>query len=70
MAQKEMVTGLSDVKLDLQCEHCVVSKQVRASFPSGRSQKTSSCLQLVHMDLCGPMSEDSLGKKKVFFPTN
>lgn len=67
MAQKNMVTGMANVKHAPPCEHCVVSKQTRTSFPSGMSRRASSCLQLVHIDLCGPMSEVSLGNNKYFF---
>lgn len=44
-----------------------MAKQVRNTFPSGISRRASSCLQLIHMDLCGPMSEESLGGNMYFY---
>lgn len=67
MAQKEMVTGLTNMKQGPPYEQCVVAKQTKSSFPSGTARRASSCLQLIHMDLCGPMSEESLGDNKYFF---
>lgn len=45
------------------CETCVTSKQNRLPFPSSQS-KTTRPLELVHMDVCGPMQEASLGGNK------
>jgi len=45
------------------CETCVTSKQNRLPFPSLQS-KTTRPLELVHMDVCGPMQEASLGGNK------
>jgi transposase InsO family protein len=42
------------------CEPCIMGKQTRQSFPTSESKSTEP-LQLVHMDLCGPMPEPSLG---------
>ena len=45
------------------CEPCIMSKNHRQPFPSS-SHKSSSPLELVHMDICGPMPEASLGGNK------
>lgn len=42
------------------CEPCIMGKQTRQPFPTSDSKSTEP-LQLVHMDLCGPMPEPSLG---------
>jgi transposase InsO family protein len=47
------------------CELCVQAKQHRAPFPASSSQ-TSRPMQLVHMDVCGPMPVQSLGGSKYF----
>lgn len=68
MAHRDMVFGLQKLKVKQQYKDYVMSKQTRSSFPcGGGSLKTNSVLQLVHMDLCGPMSEQSLGGNKYFF---
>lgn len=43
---------------NLQCDICIRSKQCRPAFPSSASQ-TSAPLELVHMDLCGPLTPKS-----------
>ena len=45
------------------CEPCIMSKQHRLSFPSS-STKPTKPLELVHMDVCGPMQETSIGGSK------
>jgi len=47
------------------CEQCVQSKQPRAPFPTSTSESTSP-LQLVHMDVCGPLPVQSLGGSRYF----
>ena len=47
------------------CEPCVQAKQPRAPFPNSTSVSTRP-LQLVHMDVCGPMSVASLGGSLYF----
>lgn len=38
------------------CEHCALGKMKRLPFPTGR-QRATRPLQLVHVDLCGPVSK-------------
>jgi transposase InsO family protein len=45
---------------DAVCEPCVKAKQHRRSRPSSGSDSTQP-LQLLHMDVCGPLQEPSLG---------
>lgn len=58
---------MPELKQKSQYEECVMEKQARNAFPSGVSRRSNSCLQLVHMDLCGPMSEESLGGNMYFY---
>lgn len=67
MAQKRMAFGLPELKQDSHYEDCVLAKQLRNNFLVGEARRATSCLQLVHMDLCGSMSEDSLGANKYFY---
>lgn len=62
MMQNESVTGLN-FKLDSEqspCNTCVASKITREPFPK-KSQGTSTSLEIVHTDLCGPMRTQSIG---------
>ncbi|XP_049358800.1 uncharacterized protein LOC125823464 [Solanum verrucosum] len=45
---------------------CMYGKQNRNSFLVGKSWRASVCLELVHADLCGPMSVESLGGSRYF----
>jgi len=66
LSQKEMVFGLPKVEnLDF-CESCVYGKQSKKCFPVSKSWRASVCLELVHADLCGPMSVESLGGSRYF----
>lgn len=66
LVQKYMVIGLPKIKeLDL-CEGCIYGKQTRKLFPVGKSWRATTCLELVHADLCGPMKMESLGGSRYF----
>ena len=43
------------------CDECVKAKHPRLPFPLSEASKTSRPLELVHMDLCGPISPASQG---------
>lgn len=70
LAQKKIVCGLLEVKHGPQCFDYKVCKQERSSFPSKKSRRTTTCLQLIHMDFCGPINTDSLGGNKYFLLLN
>lgn len=65
LQQKNMVKGLPEIDIPSQiCEDCVVSKQHRSPFPQGKSWRAKHALELVHSDICGPISPSSNGGKK------
>ena len=66
LSTKEMVLGLPEVGEFEVCEGCLYGKQTRASFPTGKAWRASKILELLHADLCGPMSTSSLGGSKYF----
>jgi hypothetical protein len=47
------------------CEPCILAKQTRQPFPDGESE-TSGLLELVHLDVCGPMEKRSKGGNRFF----
>lgn len=61
-----MVLGLPKIDALEFCEGGVNGKQNRNSFPVGKSWRASICHELVHADLCGPMSVESLGGSRYF----
>ncbi|XP_073526567.1 uncharacterized protein [Phyllobates terribilis] len=54
---KELVRGLPLIKIDnlTHCVNCVKGKQVRTSFKDKKNVTTKKPLELLQMDLCGPM---------------
>ncbi|XP_075084694.1 uncharacterized protein LOC142167952 [Nicotiana tabacum] len=69
LVRKDLVRGLpkSSFKNHKVCDACVKGKQVRSSFKPKREVSTSKSLDLLHMDLCGPMRVESKGGKKYIF---
>ncbi|WJX28775.1 hypothetical protein P8452_17454 [Trifolium repens] len=49
------------------CGECQIGKQIRMSHPMLEHQTTSKVLELLHMDLMGPMQVESLGGKRYAF---
>ena len=52
-----------DAVMDV-CEDCARGKQHRSSFKTKKEISTSRLLELVHIDLCGPMRTQSLNHSK------
>ena len=71
LKSKDMVEGISvpaqDFKLQQEqrpfCETCTFAKQQRLAFPHSDST-SSDVLELLHMDVCGPMQVSSPGGAK------
>lgn len=64
LLRKQLVKGLPSITLDEHlpvCDACRKGKQTRASFKSVLTQATSCPLELLHMDLIGPIQVTSLG---------
>ena len=66
LVSKNLVEGMSisDAKstsLPENCDGCILGKQSRSPFPKSSQSKTTSVLELVHSDVCGPMSVASVG---------
>lgn len=56
----KMVCGLEKVNINNEskfCESCTIGKQTRLPFPKNKHLRSSRILELVHTDVCGPMSE-------------
>lgn len=57
MSKHHMTHGLPLITQPKEnCGGCLMSKQTRKSFPSQTSFVAKAALELVHMDLCGPIS--------------
>nr|XP_016478136.1 PREDICTED: uncharacterized protein LOC107799530 [Nicotiana tabacum] len=69
LVRKDLFRGLpkSSFKDHKVCDTCVKGKQVRSSFKPKKEVSTSRSLDILHMDLCGPMGVASRGGKKYIF---
>ncbi len=68
LVNQDMVTGL-DCKMNKDvgvCEPCAEGKQHRAKFPKGEAKRSDIVLGLIHSDVCGKISTESLGGAKYF----
>ncbi|XP_057452420.1 uncharacterized protein LOC130744244 [Lotus japonicus] len=65
----EGIRGLPKLKIkeDRICGECQVGKQTKASHKKLQQVPTSKTLELLHMDLMGPMQVESLGGKRYAF---
>src|SRR4051794_30491239 len=63
-----MVEGINiDEKTELNfCEACIKGKQHRKSFPNLSMTRASEVLEIIHSDVCGPMSQTSIGGARYF----
>jgi hypothetical protein len=67
LALKEMAGGVPLIEHpDQVCRSCLSAKQTRKSFPSSATWRADEALELVHIDLCGPITPETLGGNKYF----
>ncbi|GKC90313.1 retrovirus-related pol polyprotein from transposon TNT 1-94 [Tanacetum coccineum] len=66
LSKKDVVIGLPKLKYvkDQLCSSCEVSKAKQSSFKSKSVPSSKGRLNLLHMDLCGPMQVASINGKR------
>jgi len=65
LQQKQMVNGLPQLQPPSKlCKDCLVGKQHRDSFPKRSTWRAAEILQLVHADICGPITPMSNSNKR------
>ncbi|KAL4386156.1 hypothetical protein GQ457_09G030990 [Hibiscus cannabinus] len=65
LQRKRMVKGLPYFETSSRiCEDCLVGKQQRLPFPRKSTWRASQSLELVHTDICGPISPMSNSNKR------
>jgi len=63
--RKGMVRGLPLIeKPDSLCEGCILGKQHRENFSSGKRIRAKAPLEIIHSDLCGPMQTTSVSRSR------
>nr|GEY84627.1 retrovirus-related Pol polyprotein from transposon TNT 1-94 [Tanacetum cinerariifolium] len=72
LSKKDIVIGLPKLKYvkDQICSSCELSKSKRCSFKSKVVPSSKGRLNLLHMDLCGPMRVASINGKKYILTLN
>jgi hypothetical protein len=67
MATTGLVQGLPrNEQVDQLCEACLAGKQKRAPFPQRATKRATRPLELLHGDLCGPITPTTQSGKKYF----
>ncbi|KAJ9558774.1 hypothetical protein OSB04_013388 [Centaurea solstitialis] len=66
LVSRGLVSGLPETRLskDTLCSACELGKMKRSSHPPKLETNCRSPLDMIHMDLCGPMRVESLARKK------
>ena len=68
LTSQNMVCGLPKVQAPKEevCKGCALGKHTRSKFPKDAAWRASYPLQLVHLDICGPMQNKSWGGHRYF----
>ena len=65
MVKKQFVTGIPDIAiLKETCVSCLLGKQARKPFPQATTFRATSPLELIHGDLCGPITPPTPAQKR------
>nr|GFB25988.1 zinc finger, CCHC-type [Tanacetum cinerariifolium] len=68
VAQRDLVHGIPAIKHTTQiCDVCLIGKHSRAPFPKRAKARSTSPLDLVYRDLCGPILPPTPSGKKYIF---
>lgn len=67
MAEKKLIEGVPKLNIPSQpCEGCLVGKQTRNPFPAQTNYRAKRKLELIHGDLCGPVSPPTPSGNRYF----
>ena len=67
LIQKELVGGINgNVDKEL-CSSCLLGKQARKTFPQATIYRATKPLELLHRDLCGPITPSTMAGNKYIF---
>jgi hypothetical protein len=67
LAKRGILAGVKGLEMSLKpCTHCLAGKQHRASFQYKAPNRKSNVLDLVHSDVCGPMTTSTLSGARYF----
>lgn len=67
MSREKMAHGIPEMIQPLRkCEGCLMSKQIRQPFPSQTMAASRKKLEIIHADICGPISPITSGGNRYF----
>ena len=67
MSTKKSVEGLPPISIPNKlCRNCIAGKHHRTSFPKNSAFRATEPLELIHMDIYGPISPSTLGGSRYF----
>lgn len=68
MIRKELVSGIPNISIEKEaCESCALGKQTRQAFPKATLFRAEEPLELIHGDLCGPITPATPARNKYIF---
>ena len=68
MAQQKLVIGMPSMNVESKvCQSCLMGKQTRRVFPQATHYRATEKLQLIHGDLCGPITPRTQAGKRYIF---
>ena len=68
MINRNLVVGIPNITAEKKtCVSCLLGKQTRKPFPQSTSYRATQLLELVHGDLCGPITPPTPGQKRYVF---
>ena len=68
MIQKGLVSGIPNINVEKElCPSCLLGKQARQVFPQATTFRATKPLELIHGDLCGPITPSTPGGNRYIF---
>lgn len=68
MIKNDVVTGIPKIGVEKgTCSSCLLGKQARQSFPQATTYRAEKILDLIHGDLCGPISPQTPSRRRYVF---
>lgn len=68
MFQRELVVGVPKINIEKElCGSCLLGKQTRQIFPQSTKYRATTVLELLHGDLCGPITPSTMSKNRYIF---
>lgn len=68
MVKKKLVVGIPEIEVEREtCASCLMGKQTRSVFPQTSKYRASQVLELIHGDLCGPITPSTPTRNRYIF---